>query len=226
LGYKPEAKHKEHKMSQVLSLSAETREGTGKGVARSLRREGKIPGIIYGGNGGEIAIATSFNDLNKEYLKGHFTSKVVELDVDGKTQRVLPRDVQVHPVTDFPLHVDFQRLEEGKKIEVGVPVIFKNAERSPGLKRGGVLNIVRRDIQLLCEPDKVPSRLVFDLQGLQIGQSLHVSNVSIPDGCEPTITDRDFTIATITGRGKAAKLDDEAAEAEAAESAEASDEQK
>lgn len=213
-------------MSQVLSLSAETREGTGKGVARSLRREGKIPGIIYGGNGGEIAIATSFNDLNKEYLKGHFTSKVVELDVDGKTQRVLPRDVQVHPVTDFPLHVDFQRLEEGKKIEVGVPVIFKNAERSPGLKRGGVLNIVRRDIQLLCEPDKVPSRLVFDLQGLQIGQSLHVSNVSIPDGCEPTITDRDFTIATITGRGKAAKLDDEAAEAEAAESAEASDEQK
>lgn len=191
-------------MSQVLSLEAETRENAGKGVARALRREGKLPGIIYGKDKKEIRIATDFNTFNKLYQKGHFTSHIVELNVDGNVIRTLPRDVQVHPVTEAPLHVDFQVLEKGKKVKVGVQVVFRNADRSPGIKRGGVLNIVRRDIELLCDPDNIPTKLEIDLTGKQIGQSVHVSHIALPEGCEPTITDRDFTVATLTGRGKTA----------------------
>ena len=121
----------------------------------------------------------------------------------GKKERVLPRQIQLHPVTDVPLHVDFMRVTEKTKIVVQVPVRFLNADKSPGIKRGGVLNVVRRDIELLCTAANIPSEIVADLDGMQIGESVHVSSVSIPEGAVPTITDRDFTIATIVGRGAA-----------------------
>lgn len=190
-------------MSQVLSLDAETRNESGKSIARSLRREGKLPGIIYGNKQEEVRIATNFREINKLYQKGQFSSHVVDLNVDGKIVKVLPRDLQIHPVTDQLLHVDFQRLEKGKKVRVAVQVVFKNRESSPGIKRGGVLNIVRRDIELLCDADNIPSKLEVNLAGKKIGDSIHISSIALPEGCVPTITDRDFTIATLTGRGKA-----------------------
>ncbi len=190
-------------MSEAVTLKAEKREGAGKGAARSLRREGQVPAIIYGGKGDEIRISTGQKELVKEYERGHFTSKVIELEVAGKKERVLPRQIQLHPVTDVPLHVDFMRVTEKTKIVVQVPVRFLNADKSPGIKRGGVLNVVRRDIELLCTAANIPSEIVADLDGMQIGESVHVSSVSIPEGAVPTITDRDFTIATIVGRGAA-----------------------
>lgn len=202
-------------VTTVVQLNAEKREGVGKGAARALRREGKIPAIIYGGTKGEVSIATDFRELNIEYQKGHFSSKVVELDVAGEKIRTLPRDIQIHPVTDDVLHVDFQRITKDQKVRVMVPVVLKDADKSPGLKRGGVLNIVRRDVELSCDIDSIPSRLVINLESLQIGDSVHVSAVDLPEGATPTITERDFTIATIVGRGAAkaeAKAEDEAAE--------------
>jgi large subunit ribosomal protein L25 len=201
-------------MSQVLSLEAEIRENAGKGVARALRREGKLPGIVYGHNKKDIRIATDFNTFSKLYLKGHFSSHIVNLNVDGKVIKVLPRDVQIHPVTDVPLHVDFQILEAGKKVRVAVQVVICNAERSPGVKRGGVINIIRRDIELLCDPDNIPTKLEIDLTGKNVGDSVHISSISLPEGCTPTITDRDFTVATLTGRGKTEEEETAAAAAE------------
>ena len=137
-------------MSEVIAITAETRADTGKGVARTLRREGKIPAIIYGGKQAEVRVSTNLYDFMREYSKGHLTAKLVDLTVDGKTERVITRDVQVDPVTDKPLHADFMRLVKGSKVRVFVPVKFINAEKSPGLKRGGVLNAVRRDIEFFC----------------------------------------------------------------------------
>lgn len=195
-------------MSEVIALSAQTRKDAGKGVARTLRRAGKIPAIIYGGTDKEVCIETDFHEFRKEYEKGHFTSKLIDLSLDGKVQRVIARDVQVDPVTDKPLHADFMRLVKGSKVRVFVPVKFLNADKSPGLKRGGVLNAVRRDVELLCDPDVIPQQILVDLNDLQIGDSVHISHVKIPEGAAPTITDRDFTIATIVGR--AASTDDDA----------------
>lgn len=187
-------------MSEKINLSAKTRQKSGKGISRALRREGDIPAIIYGGPEKEILISTNLRELAKQYEKGHFTSKVVNLNVDGNVIAVLPKQIQLDPVTDKPIHVDFYRINKDTKIRVLVAVEFINAEKSPGLKRGGVLNVVRRDIELLCSTDSIPEKVTIDLNGLQIGESIHVSHVHIPTGATPTITDRDFTIATIVGR--------------------------
>ena len=187
-------------MSEIIALSAQKREGTGKGVARTLRREGNIPAIIYGGKEPEVCIATNLRDLTREYEKGHFTSKLIDLSVDGKVIRVIAKSLQIDPVSDKPLHADFLRLVKGAKVRVFVPVRFLNADKSPGLKRGGVLNAVRRDIEFLCEPDAIPHQIAVDLNDLQIGDSVHISHIKLPEGVVPTITDRDFTIATIVGR--------------------------
>lgn len=195
-------------------LIAEVRNKSGKGVARSLRREGKIPGIIYGDNQPELRVATALRDFVKEYNSYGFDSRVYDLEIDGNIHKVLPREVQTDPVTDKPIHVDFLRVNADKKLRVSVPVRFLNSDKSPGLKKGGVLNIIRRKVELFCNPASIPARLEIDLSGKQIGESIHISSIKLPQGIVPTITDRDFTIATIVGRGgKSAEDDQGSAEA-------------
>jgi large subunit ribosomal protein L25 len=206
-------------MADVIAIKATERPRTGKGAARTVRREGKVPGVIYGEKQKPETIALDFNELWKLMLKGKFLSTVFEIDVDGKMSRVLPREVQVDPVKDFPTHVDFQRVGASSRVRVSVPMRFINEGLSPGLKRGGVLNIVRHEVEVTCPPDRIPEYFEFDLTGVEIGRSIHISAVKMPEGVRPTILNRDFTIATIAGK----KVEEEAkpAEAVAAAAAEA-----
>jgi large subunit ribosomal protein L25 len=187
-------------MTTVISLAAEAREATGKGPARTLRRENKIPAIIYGGGEGETLLTLPIKEITLQYRKGGFLSKLVEIEIGGKKIRVLPRAIQLHPVTDVIEHADFQRLAKNAKVHVMVPVHFLNEEKCVGLKLGGVLNIVRREIELVCDQDAIPSSIDIDIIALKIGESLHVNNITLPEGTKPAI-ERNFTIATIVGRG-------------------------
>jgi large subunit ribosomal protein L25 len=180
-------------------IAASARPRAGKGAARHVRREGKVPGVIYGDNKDAETIAIDDNTLRKVIARGKFLTTVFELDVDGKKSRVIPRDVQLDPVKDFPIHVDFQRIGAGSRLRVNVPVKFINELASPGLKRGGVLNIVRHDVQVTCPADKIPAFFEFDLTGLEIGRSIHISATKLPEGVKTVIRDRDFTIATVAG---------------------------
>ena len=184
-------------MSDTLTLPAETRERAGKGASRALRREGRTPAVIYGGNEEPLAIHVEEKLLVKQLGTGHFFNSIVELEVGGKTVRTLPKDVAFHPVNDRPLHADFLRLSANATVHVNVPVIFANEEASPGLKRGGVLNIVRHELELICQADKIPDDIAIDVTGLDVGASIHISQVKLPEGSKSAITDRDFTIATI-----------------------------
>jgi large subunit ribosomal protein L25 len=184
-------------MSDQLTLSAETRERAGKGASRDLRRQNRIPAVIYGNKQDPETIHVEEKALVKLLMTGHFSNSVVELDLGGKKQITIPKDVAFHPVTDRPLHVDFLRIVKGAKVDVEVPVIFINEELSPGLKRGGVLNIVRHELELICDNDKIPDDIQIDVTGFDVGDSIHISNVKLPAGSESKITDRDFTIATI-----------------------------
>jgi large subunit ribosomal protein L25 len=188
---------------QPSELKATARARAGKGAARQARREGKVPAVIYGDGKPPETIALDYNELWKQVLKGHFTSTVFEIVVDGKMSRVIPRDLQVDPVKDLPIHVDFMRIGKDGRIRVEVPVRFVNEALSPGLKRGGVLNIVRHDIEVICPYDKIPAYFEVDLTGLEIGRSVHISAIALPEGVAPTIKDRDFTVATIAGAVKA-----------------------
>lgn len=189
-------------MAEAVTLEATARPRAGKGAARQVRREGKVPAVIYGDNQDPITIALNYNELWKQFLKGHFTSTVIELNLDGQMHRVIPRDLQVDPVKDEPLHVDFLRIGKDGIIRVAVPVRFTNEASSPGLKRGGVLNIVRHDIEVFAPYDKIPDAFEISLEGLQIGKSIHVSSIIMPEGVSPVIQNRDFTVATIAGRVK------------------------
>lgn len=202
-------------MSGLVPLKATARPRAGKGAARQSRRDGNVPAVIYGDNKTPETIAIEYNALWKQVLKGHFTSTAFELDVDGKKHIVLARDVQLDPVRDTPLHVDFQRVGKDGIIRVAIPVRFVNEVASPGLKRGGVLNIVRHDFEVFTRYDQIPTHFEIDLTGLDIGKSIHVSSVSLPDGVSPVIK-RDFTIATIAG---ALKGDTEEAATPGAEAA-------
>ncbi|HXK53514.1 MAG TPA: 50S ribosomal protein L25/general stress protein Ctc [Hyphomicrobiales bacterium] len=184
-------------MSNVVELKATARERVGKGAARATRRAGLIPAVIYGNKQSPTAIAIDRKELTRLLGTGHFLTTLFAIDVDGTKTRVLPRDVQFDPVRDFPVHVDFLRLGEHTRLDVAVPVHFINEEASPGIKRGGVLNIVRHEVELSCLADMIPDHLVADLTGLDIGDSLHISAISLPEGVTPTITDRDFTVATV-----------------------------
>jgi large subunit ribosomal protein L25 len=184
-------------MSDTLTLPAETRERAGKGASRALRREGRVPAVIYGGNEEPLTIHVEEKLLIKQLGTGHFFNSIVEVEVGGKTVRTLPKDVAFHPVNDRPLHADFLRLSANATIHVNVPVIFANEEASPGLKRGGVLNIVRHELELICQADKIPDDIAIDVTGLEVGASIHISHVKLPEGAKSAITDRDFTIATI-----------------------------
>lgn len=197
----------------ATQLEAIARPRAGKGVARQVRREGKVPAVIYGNNVEPETIAIDGNELYKLIQRGSFFATVFDVKVDGKTERCLPRDVQFDPVKDFALHVDFQRVGADGRVRVSVPVSFKNRERSPGLKRGGALNIARRAVEVYCPADAIPAEFAIDLGNVDIGTSIHISSVNLPDGVTPTITDRDFTIATIVGKGGKRDQEDEAAEA-------------
>ena len=184
-------------MSEQLTLSAETRERAGKGASRAMRREGRVPAVIYGNKEEPVAIHIEEKGLAKMLSSGHFMNSVVMIDVAGQATRTLPKDVQFHPVTDRPLHVDFLRISEHSQVKVSVPVRFVNQEGSRGLERGGVLNIVRHDLELVCDAASIPDDIVIDLAGFDIGDSIHISAVTLPQGSASAIEDRDFTIATI-----------------------------
>ncbi len=184
-------------MSDTLNLPAETRERAGKGASRALRRDGRIPAVVYGGNEEPLAIHVEEKELSRQLGTGHFFNSIVEIEIGGQKVRTLPKDVAFHPVSDRPLHADFLRLTGGATVHVNVPVIFANEEKSPGLKRGGVLNIVRHELELVCAADKIPDDIAIDVTGFDVGDSIHISHVSLPEGSKSAITDRDFTIATI-----------------------------
>ena len=201
-------------MSQSSTLKAEPRTRVGKGSARALRREGKIPAVIYGDKQAPLSITVSANEIYHRIYRGHFTTTIVDIEVDGKTIRALPREYQMDPVKDMPLHVDFLRVSKGAVVTVEVPVQFINEEQSPGLKRGGVLNVVRHQVEVECPADAIPEHIVVDLTGVDLGDSIHISAVTLPKGVEPTITDRDFTIATIAAPAGLRSEESEAAEGE------------
>ena len=184
-------------MEDVAELRADRREAGSKGAVREMRRIGRVPGIVYGGGEETLAISIEEAILAQERGKGGFFSRLYSLVVDGKTCRVLAREVQVHPVTEELLHVDFLRLGTDSRVNVDVPMVFRNEEESPGLKRGGVLNIVRRTIELVCRADAIPTLIEADIGELDIGDSVKISAVSLPEGVQPVIADRDFTIATV-----------------------------
>ncbi|HEY0446781.1 MAG TPA: 50S ribosomal protein L25/general stress protein Ctc [Allosphingosinicella sp.] len=184
-------------MSEQLTLSAETRDRAGKGASRAMRREGRVPAVIYGEKKEPLAIHVEEKALVKILNTGHFMNSVIMVDVAGEANRTLPKDVQFHPVTDRPLHVDFLRIGEHSQVHVAVPVRFVNEEEAPGIRRGGVLNAVRHDLELICDASLIPDDVVIDLSGYDIGDSIHISQVTLPAGSKSAIEDRDFTIATI-----------------------------
>ena len=184
-------------MAQPHQLNAEVRERAGKGAARAIRRAGRVPAVIYGNKQEPVLISVDPVDLMKELQQPGFFSHVYEIALGGETYKVLARDLQTHPVNDLPTHVDFMRFSKKTRLAVNVYVEFVNEEECPGLKEGGVLNVVRHEVELRCSPDAIPESLAADLSGLGIGDTLHISAVALPEGAELTITDRDFTVATI-----------------------------
>ena len=205
-------------MSEQLTLSAETRERAGKGASRHLRREGRVPAVVYGNNEEPLSIHVEEKALVKALSGGHFMNSVVMIEAGAAPVRTLPKDVQFHPVTDRPLHVDFLRISEHAKVHVDVPIHFVDEDKSKGIKRGGVLNQVRHDLELICDAAEIPEEIRISLAGLDIGDSLHINDITLPKGTESAVTDRDFTIATIVAPSG---VKSEAAEAAAAEAGEA-----
>ena len=213
-------------MSEQLTLAAETREQVGKGASRLLRREGRVPAVIYGNKQDPISIHLEEKALMRALMTGHFMNSTVSIQVGGKATLTLPKDVAFDAVTDRPVHVDFLRIGEHTTVHVSVPVVFTDEEESPGIAKGnGVLNIVQHEIELVCDASQIPGEITISLKGREIGDSIHISNIELPKGVQPAITDRDFTIATIvpptvpTAEDDA--LDAEVSEAQAAEAADA-----
>lgn len=213
-------------MSDMDVIEVSARERTTTGGVRTLRQSGMVPGVVYGNNREPALVAVDRRVVVKELNRGGFMGRVYELQLDGRKQRCLPRDVQLDPVSDDPIHVDFLRLADDAKIAVMVPVHFSDEELSKGLKRGGVLNIVRHEVELLCPSDNIPESIELSLKGSDIGDSLKISDVKLPGDVEATITDRDFTIATITGSSAAVEeAQDAQDDAEAEAAAEAGDDE-
>ena len=207
-------------MSVVLDVTV--RENTGTGGARAARRDGLVPGVIYGGDEASVAVSVKYNEVLKAINSGQFLSNMIELSHEGKTQKVLTKDVQFHPVTDKPLHLDFYRVTAKSIIEVEVSVTFIGEDVAPGLKEGGTLNVVRYAIEVKCPAGSIPDAIEVDVSAMEIGDAIHISEVTLPEGVKPAITDRDFTIATIVASRAAIEETDDAegeegAEGEAAE---------
>ncbi len=196
-------------MADIISLAAETRERAGKGAARATRRAGRVPAVIYGNKETPILISIDPIDLLKLTRVGTFFSSVYEIEAGGGKHRVLPRDMQLDPVSDRPIHVDFMRFSKSTRLVVEVPVSFVGEEECPGLRLGGVLNIVRHAIEMRCSPDNIPDSIEIDLSGYNVGDSVHISSINLPDDVELTITDRDFTVVTIAAPTINVEVEDE-----------------
>lgn len=205
-------------MSDTMKLAAEPRDRAGKGASRAIRRSGRVPAVIYGAGSAATPIHLEEKILVRHLSTGHFMNSVIEIELDGKVTKTLPRDVQFHPVSDRPIHVDFLRLTGDSKITVNVPVHFVDEEQSPGMKRGAVLNVVRHEVAIDCAPSAIPDMLEVSLAGVDVGDSIHISAVKLPKGVEPHINDRDFTIATMVAPSA---LKSEKAEADGESAAEA-----
>ena len=201
-------------MSVVLDVVV--REETGTGNAREARRNGMVPGVIYGGDKDAVSIGVKYNEVLKAINSGQFLSNMVELQHDGKPQKVITKDVQFHPVSDKPIHVDFYRVTEKTIIDVDVPANFVGEENSPGMKRGGALNVVRYNIEVKCPAGSIPDSIEVDISELDIGDAIHLSEVTLPKDVTPGITDRDVTIATIVA-SRTSKTDEEGEEGEEGE---------
>ncbi|WP_041795906.1 50S ribosomal protein L25/general stress protein Ctc [Pararhodospirillum photometricum] len=200
-------------MTDIGTLAVKGRDRAGKGAARATRREGLIPGVIYGGRQAPALVAIDPRVVLGEMKRAGFSTRLFDILVDGESAgRVMIHDVQMHPVTDMPIHADFLRVDAETEVTVEVPVHFINETRSPGLKRGGVLNIVRHEVEVVGKPDLLPAALEVDLTGLEISDSVHISAVAIPAGVRPTITERDFTLCTIAAPS-VLKADSETTEA-------------
>ena len=204
-----------------ICLDVVVRENTGTGAAREARRSGEVPAVIYGGDLGPVAIALRQNEVLKALNSGQFLANMIEISHEGNKQTVITKDVQFHPVTDLPLHVDLYRVDENTMIDVEVNVTFTGDEVAPGIKRGGILNVVRHAIEVCCPAGSIPDTIIVDISDMKIGDSKHISEVELPENVKPSIT-RDFTIATIVS-SRASKQADAAdggegvAEGEAAE---------
>jgi large subunit ribosomal protein L25 len=199
------------KMSEQLTLPAQARDRAGKGASRALRREGRVPAVVYGDKKEPLSVHVEEKLLAKMLSTGHFMNSVVMVELDGKANRTLPKAVDFHPVTSRPIHVDFLRIGEHSQVTVNVPVRFDNEEASPGLKRGGVLNIVQHDLELVCDAAHIPDEIHIPLDGLEIGDSIHISDVKLPEGTKAAIDDRDFTVATIVAPSAMKQTEEEAA---------------
>jgi len=206
-------------MSVVLDVVV--REETGTGNAREARRNGMVPGVIYGGGKDAVPVGIKFNEVLKAINSGQFLSNMIELSHEGKQQKVLTKDVQFHPVTDQPLHVDFFRVTDKTIIDVNVSAVFVGEDVSPGMKQGGALNVVRYNIEVKCPAGAIPESIEVDISGMEIGDSIHLSEVTLPEGVKPGIADRDVTIATIVASRTSKTADEEAAEGEEGEGEEA-----
>ena len=202
---------------ESYELKAEAREGVGKGSARLVRRNGKIPAVIYGDKQPPLPIAVDYKELYYKIHGGGFMTTIATIDVDGKKVQVLPKDYQMDPVRDVPLHVDFLRVGKDTIVTVSIPVHFENEEKSPGIKRGGVLNVVRHEVEFTVPANAIPEFITVDLAGLEIGASVHISHIKLPDGVKPVIQDRDFTVATVAGSSAMKPEPEEGAEVEAEE---------
>jgi large subunit ribosomal protein L25 len=206
-------------MAANKQLAATVRSGTGKGAARSVRRENRVPGVIYGGGEPAQTISLDYKTLNQLIYAGHFLTTIFDIDVEGKVERVIPRDYQLDVVKDTPLHVDFLRLKPGSSLRVDVPVHVVGADVSPGIKLGGTLNVVRHAIELRVPADNIPEAITADISKLGINDSLHISAISLPEGCKPIIADRDFTVVSIAPPAKAEEAPAPAAAAPAGKAA-------
>ena len=204
-------------MADISTLTAEPRESLGKGSSRAARRAGRVPAVIYGLGKDPVSVTLPFNTVLREINHGRFTSSLFDLQIGDTSERVIPKEVQVDVVMDFPIHIDFLRLDRNAKVEVEIAVHFINEESAPGIKRGGVLNIVRHDVELLCPAESIPEFLEADLAGLDIGDSVHISDIALPEGVEATISDRDFTIATIAAPSGGTEDDEDATDEEGVE---------
>ena len=200
-------------MSEQLTLPAEARDRAGKGASRALRRDGRVPAVIYGEKKEPLSVHVEEKLLAKMLSTGHFMNSVIMVEVGGKANRTLPKDVQFHPVSSRPIHVDFVRIGEHAQVHVNVPVRFLDEEDSPGLKRGGVLNVVRHELELVCDAAKIPNEIAISLSGLEIGDAVHISSVTLPEGSKSAIEDRDFTVATVVAPSAMKAEEEEAAAA-------------
>lgn len=212
-------------MSKNYAFKAQARDSAGKGIARALRRDGRIPAVVYGDKKEPVLISLDSNDTNVEYRRGHMFTTLCDLDVDGSNHVVLARDVQLHPVTDIVEHIDFLRVTKKTKIAVSVPVQFINEEDAPGMKDKGILSVIRFDVELVCSATDIPEYIEVDMGTKELGDAIKISDAILPEGTKPVIDDRDFTIATIDKPKRAAESEDgEEASEEGAEAPEAAEE--